>query len=142
MANKMVATGTKCQRISNNAPTNICVDDVDPRKRGVQVAKNWLDAGGVLGAKSMRMNSGGPRIAPTPGQGNDGYPKDDELATLLSNCIASFKEMADYGAGGARALCSYERSCEVLESPGHLRRAAMRQDYGEREIYRYVRAGV
>src|SRR5580698_8322677 len=93
MANKMAVTGTKCQHISNNAPTNICVDDVDLRKQGIQVAKNWLDAGGILGAKSMRVNSGGPRIAPTPGQGNDGYPKDDELATLLSNCIASFKEM-------------------------------------------------
>jgi hypothetical protein len=35
---------------------------------------------------------------PTPGQGNDGYPKSDELTRLLSNCIESFKEMADYGA--------------------------------------------
>ena len=98
MANKMTATGTKCQHISNNAPANICVDDVDLRKKGVQVAKHWLDAGGVLDAKSMRVNSGGPRIAPTPGQGNDGYPKNDKLARLLSNCIESFKEMADYGA--------------------------------------------
>jgi Xylose isomerase-like TIM barrel len=98
MANKMAVTGTKCQHISNNAPTNICVDDVELRKQGIQVAKNWLDAGSIMGAKSMRVNSGGPRIAPTPGQGSDGYPKNDELARLLSNCIESFKEMADYGA--------------------------------------------
>jgi hypothetical protein len=98
MANKMAVTGTKCQHISNNAPTNICVDDLELRRNGVQVAKNWLDAGGILGAKSMRVNSGGPRIAPTPVPGSDGYPKNDELARLLSNCIESFREMADYGA--------------------------------------------
>jgi hypothetical protein len=97
MANKMAVTGTKCQHISNNAPTNICVEDVELRKAGIQVAKNWLDGGAILGAKSMRVNSGGPRIAPQPGQGNDGYPKNDELAKLLTNCIESFKEMADHG---------------------------------------------
>jgi hypothetical protein len=97
MANKMVVTGTKCQHISNNAPTNICVENLELRKAGIQVAKNWLDAGAILGAKSMRVNSGGPRVAPTPGQGSDGYPKNDELAKLLTNCIESFKEMADYG---------------------------------------------
>jgi len=97
MAGKMAVTGTKCQHISNNAPTNICVDDLELRKKGVQVAKNWLDAGGILGAKSMRVNSGGPRIAPTPVAGSDGYPKNDELARLLTNCIESFKEMAEYG---------------------------------------------
>ena len=142
----------------------------------------------------MRVNSGGPRIAPTPGQGSDGYPKNDELARLLSNCIESFKEMADYGAkagvkvtlenhwgltanptniqiivdevhspfceaspdffnwehdylcyhglGGAGALCSYQRSCQILESLGHLRCAALRQDHGERQVYGYVCAGV
>ena len=31
-----------------------------------RVAKKWLDGAAMLGAKSMRVNSGGPRIAPTP----------------------------------------------------------------------------
>jgi hypothetical protein len=97
MANKMVVTGTKCQHISNNAPTNICVEDVELRKHGIQIAKNWLDAGAILGAKSMRVNTGGPSIAPTPARASDGYPKNDELAKLLTNAIESFKEMADYG---------------------------------------------
>ena len=39
MANKMAATGTKCQHISNNAPRDLC--DLYPAKRkaGIEVAK-------------------------------------------------------------------------------------------------------
>ena len=44
----------------------------------------------------MRVNSGGPRIAPGPVVTTD-YPKNDEIAKYLANCIESFKEMADYG---------------------------------------------
>jgi len=99
MANKMAQTGTKCQHISNNAPRDICELDAEKRKAGVDVAKKWLDAGKVLGAKSMRVNSGGPRIAPNSVAGAaDGYPKNDELAVYLKNCIESFKQMADYGS--------------------------------------------
>lgn len=58
MASKMTATGTKCQHISNNAPRDICELDADKRKGGVAVAKKWLDGARVLGAKSMRVNSG------------------------------------------------------------------------------------
>ncbi len=97
MAAKMAATGTKCVHISNNAPRNI--SDLDPAKRkaGIAVAKKWLDGAAVLGAQSMRVNSGGPRIAPVAVATAD-YPKADELAVYLSNCIESFKEMADHGA--------------------------------------------
>jgi hypothetical protein len=97
LANKMAVTGTKCQHISNNAPTNISDLDPDRRKAGIEVAKKWLDGAAILGAKSMRVNSGGPQIAPAPARAADGYPKNDELATYLTNCIESFKEMADYG---------------------------------------------
>src|SRR5579871_191221 len=96
LANTMASTGTKCQHISNNAPRDICDPDVEKRKAGIAVAKKWLDGAAVLGAKSMRVNSGGPRIAPSAVATAD-YPKADELAGLLSNCIESFKEMADYG---------------------------------------------
>jgi sugar phosphate isomerase/epimerase len=61
------------------------------------VAKKWLDGAAMLGAKSMRVNSGGPRIAPSAVATAD-YPKADELAKYLTNCIESFKEMADHGA--------------------------------------------
>lgn len=96
MAAKMAATGTHCHHISNNAPRDISELDEAKRKAGVEVAKKWLDAASILGAKSMRVNSGGPRIAPTPVATAD-YPKNDELAKYLAKCIESFKEMADYG---------------------------------------------
>ena len=96
MAAKMAATGTKCHHISNNAPRDICELDADKRRAGIEVAKKWLDGVAMLGAKSMRVNSGGPRIAPSPVATAD-YPKNDDLAKYLSNCIESFKEMADYG---------------------------------------------
>jgi sugar phosphate isomerase/epimerase len=96
LANTMAATGTKCQHISNNAPRDICEPDIERRKAGIEVAKKWLDGARILGAKSMRVNSGGPRIAPWPVATAD-YPKNDELAKYLTNCIESFKEMADYG---------------------------------------------
>ncbi len=97
MANKQVATGTRCHHISNNAPRDICDLDLEKRKAGVAVAKNWLDGAAMLGAKSMRVNSGGPRIAPSPVADPSSYPKNAELAQYLTNCIESFKEMADYG---------------------------------------------
>ncbi|HEY1215280.1 MAG TPA: TIM barrel protein [Bryobacteraceae bacterium] len=97
MANKQVVTGTRCHHISNNAPRNICDLDAEKRKQGVEVAKKWLDGAAMLGAKSMRVNSGGPRIAPMPVADPSSYPKNSELAQYLTNCIESFKEMADHG---------------------------------------------
>ena len=97
MANKQITTGTKCHHISNNAPRDICDLDVEKRKAGIDVAKKWLDGAAMLGAKSMRVNSGGPRIAPSPVADPSSYPKNDEIAKYLSNCIESFKEMAEHG---------------------------------------------
>lgn len=94
MANKMAATGTHCHHISDNAPRNICDVDAAKRRKGIQVAKNWLDGAAILGAKSMRVNSGGPRIAPEAVMEPHSYPKNDKLAQYLTNCIESFKETA------------------------------------------------
>ncbi len=98
MAAKMAATGTTCQHISNNAPLDICELDDALRRRGIEVAKKWIEGVAVLGAKSMRVNSGGPRIAPPaiPDPAS-GYPKNDLLAKYLTACTESFKEMADHG---------------------------------------------
>jgi sugar phosphate isomerase/epimerase len=98
MANKQITTGTQCHHISNNAPRDICELDNDKRKAGVEVAKKWLDGAATLGAKSMRVNSGGPRIAPSPLPNETSYPKNPAIEQYLTNCIESFKEMADYGA--------------------------------------------
>ena len=66
MAGTLVKTGTKCHHISNDAPQDIC--DLDPAKRqaGIAVAKKWLDGAAMLGAKSMRVNTGGPMLRSRP----------------------------------------------------------------------------
>jgi sugar phosphate isomerase/epimerase len=98
---KLVETGTKVQHISNNAPTNLASSDDALRKAGVEVGKRWLDAGAILGAKSVRMNSPqalGPSIRPNAERDPaTGYPKNDEIMPLLDKAIESYKEMAEYG---------------------------------------------
>ncbi len=120
MSSKMVATGTKCHHISNNAPRDICELDTERRKAGIEVAKKWLDGAAMLGAKSMRVNSGGPRIAPTPVADPSSYPKNDALAQYLSNCIESFKEMADYG-GKLGVKVTLENHWGLTASPTNIR---------------------
>ena len=98
LASNLVRTGTRIHHISNNAPTGMSGPDEEARRAGIEVAKRWLDAAKTLGAKSMRVNSGGPNILPSAGTGPDGYPKNDAIVPFLKTCIESFKEMADYGA--------------------------------------------
>ena len=98
LASKLVTTGTKIQHLSNNAPTNIASLDDAARKTGIDVAKKWLDAAATLGIVSMRVNSGGPRIAPIAQNSPvDSYPKNDEIVPYMDKCVESFKAMADYG---------------------------------------------
>jgi sugar phosphate isomerase/epimerase len=98
MASAQAKAGVYCHHISNNAPRDICELDPAKRKAGVEVAKKWLDGAAIIGAKSMRVNSGGPRIAPSPEANETGYPKNPQIERYLDNCIESFKEMADHGA--------------------------------------------
>ena len=120
MANKQVNTGTKCHHISNNAPRDICHLDPEKRKAGIEVARKWLDGAAMLGAKSMRVNSGGPRIAPTPVADPSSYPKNAELAQYLTNCIESFKEMADYG-GQVGVKVTLENHWGLTANPMNIR---------------------
>ncbi len=120
MASKQVVTGTKCHHISNNAPRDICDLDPEKRKAGIEVAKKWLDGAAMLGAKSMRVNSGGPRIAPTPEADPSSYPKNPQLAQYLANCIESFKEMADYG-GKAGVKVTLENHWGLTANPINIR---------------------
>jgi sugar phosphate isomerase/epimerase len=96
LASKIATTGVKCHHVSNNAPRDICELDAERRKAGIAVAKKWLDGSAQIGAKTMRVNTGGPRIAPNATATQD-YPKNDEIVKYLSNAIESFKEMADHG---------------------------------------------
>jgi sugar phosphate isomerase/epimerase len=56
----------------------------------------WLDGCARIGAKTMRVNTGCPRIVPSA-TATQGYPRNDEIVKLLKNAIESFKEMAEYG---------------------------------------------
>ena len=120
MANKQVTTGTRCHHISNNAPRDICDLDAEKRKKGVEVAKKWLDGAAMLGAKSMRVNSGGPRITPAAVADPSSYPKNPELTTYLANCIESFKEMADYG-GNVGVKVTLENHWGLTANPINIR---------------------
>ena len=101
LAAKMAATGTLCQHISNNAPTNLASADDTLRKAGVDVGKKWLDGAKILGAKSVRMNSPqalGPSVRPQAvPRSSDGYPRNVDIMPLLDKAIESYKDMADYG---------------------------------------------
>lgn len=98
LASVLAKTGTTIHHISNNAPTGMAGPDEEARKAGIQVAKDWLDGAAIIGAKSMRVNSGGPSYLPNATKGPDGYPKNEEIVPFLRTCIESFKEMADHGA--------------------------------------------
>lgn len=119
-ANKLVTTGTKCHHISNNAPRDICSLDEQKRRAGIEVAKKWLDGAAMLGVKSMRVNSGGPRIAPGPTANSTSYPQNDELGKYLTNCVESFKEMADHG-GKAGVKVTLENHWGLTANPMNIR---------------------
>ena len=87
-------------RSASTSPTTLRATSANWTWRSARRASRWPRSGWTAppfsGAKSMRVNSGGPRIAPVPVATAD-YPKADELAKYLANCIESFKEMADHG---------------------------------------------
>jgi sugar phosphate isomerase/epimerase len=121
---KLAATGTKVQHISNNAPTNLADSDPALRKAGVAVGKKWLDAGAILGAKSVRMNSPralGPSIRPSAAiDQSTGYPKNDAIVPLLQNAIESYKEMADHG-GNLGIKVTFENHWGLAADPMNIR---------------------
>ncbi len=96
LVTKMVSTGIKVTHISNNAPRNLADLDAELRKEGIRVGKSWLDAAKQIGARSMRVNTGGPQIIPASVM-DGGYPKKDSLVPFMKNAIESFRELADYG---------------------------------------------
>ncbi len=99
LAANMEKTRTVCQHVSNNAPQNLADPNDELRKEGIRVAKLWMDASALLGAKTMRANTGvsGTRIMPEAAPHETGYPKNDKIVVYLKQCIESFKELADYG---------------------------------------------
>ncbi len=92
-------TGTVCQHVSNNAPQYLADPDDEKRREGIRVAKIWMDASALLGAKTMRANTGTAigRIMPEAADHATGYPKNDKIVVFLKKCIDSFRELAEYG---------------------------------------------
>lgn len=96
LAASSAEAGLRIHHVSNNAPRNIADLDAEARRQGIATAKKWLDACAQIGAKTMRVNTGGPRIVPSASAAT-GYPRNDEIVKYLRNAIESFKEMADHG---------------------------------------------
>ena len=119
LAGRIAATGVRCHHVSNNAPRNICDPDPELRRRGIAVARVWLDACARLGARSMRVNTGGPRIVPSA-TATTGYPRNDEIVKLLNNAIESFKQMAEYG-GKAGVKVTIENHWGLSADPMNVR---------------------
>ncbi len=94
---RMAKLDVSCHHVSNNAPRNISDLDAQLRRQGIETAKAWLDGCAQIGAKTMRVNTGGPRIVPGA-SATTGYPRNDEIVKYIRNAVESFKEMADYGA--------------------------------------------
>ena len=88
------------QHVSNDAPQLLADPDDAKRKEGIRVAKLWMDAAAILGAKTMRANTGTAigRIMPGAEDHGTGLPKNEKIVVYLKKCIESFKELADYGA--------------------------------------------
>ncbi|MFC1563627.1 sugar phosphate isomerase/epimerase family protein [candidate division KSB1 bacterium] len=96
LADKIADTGVRAVHISNNAPRNIADPADEARREGIRAAKLWLDASKQIGVKSMRVNTGGPRIIPQS-EIQGGYPQNNEIVPYIKRCIDSFSEMAEYG---------------------------------------------
>ncbi len=96
LASNSAKLGVLVHHVSNNAPRNMADLDETARRAGIEVAKKWLDGCAQIGAKTMRVNTGGPRIVPGA-SATTGYPRNDEVVKYLKNAIESFKEMADHG---------------------------------------------
>ena len=87
------------QHLSNNAPQFLADPDDTRRKEGIRVAKLWMDTASILGAKTMRANTGTAigRIMPEAEDHSTGYPKNEKIVVFLNKCIESFRELAEYG---------------------------------------------
>jgi sugar phosphate isomerase/epimerase len=119
-ANKAAAAGMRVHHVSNNAPRNVSVPEEEPRRQGIETAKKWLDACAILGAKTMRVNSGGPRLVPGASAERGSYPKNNEIEVYLKHAIDSFKEMADYG-GKVGVKVTIENHWGLTADPTNIR---------------------
>lgn len=99
-ANRAIRAGVSVQHVSNNAPRYLSDEDEASRREGIRVAKVWMDAAKQIGARSMRANTGGPRILPRGEEvagAMGGHVQNYAVQPYIERCIQSFKELAEYG---------------------------------------------
>ncbi len=123
----LVKTGTKVQHVSNNAPNGLAdygsPEADERRKRGVEMAKRWIEGCAVFKPVSMRMNSPqalGPQFRPNAVRGNDGYPRNMDIVPLMNAAIESYKEMADFG-GKFGIKVTFENHWGLAADPMNIR---------------------
>jgi sugar phosphate isomerase/epimerase len=121
MRAKQEEIGVHCHHISNDAVPNLSDPDPEKRRANVAIGKQWIDAANVLGAKSMRLNTGGPSIAPAPVKGAKSPSSNDALVTQLKDCIASFKELADYAQQKDGVKVTIENHWGIAANPINIR---------------------
>ena len=118
-------TGTKCQHISNNAPTNLAGRrrgaaqggrrDREDVARGLRGARREVDAHEL--AAGARPEHPAERHSATSG---DGYPRNLDIIPLLDAAIESYKEMADYG-GNLGIKVTFENHWGLAADPMNIR---------------------
>ena len=81
---------------------------------GFQIGSPW-----ICGPRPRTVPGGWPRIAPCA-VATETYPKADELAGYLSNCIESLKQLADYG-GKAGVKVTLENHWGLTANPMNIR---------------------
>ncbi len=100
MADNIAKAGVYARHISNNAPRDLCDENEAKRREGIRIAKMWMDAGKQIGARSMRANTGGPRILPQAKEvegSMGGHVQNYDVLPYIDRCIQSFRELAEYG---------------------------------------------
>jgi hypothetical protein len=100
LADNIAKTGVYARHISNNGPKDLCDENEAKRKAGIHLAKLWMDAGKQIGVRSMRVNTGGPRILPQAKEVEGtmgGHVQNYDVLPYIERCIQSFRELAEYG---------------------------------------------
>lgn len=100
LADNCVKTGVYVRHVSNNAPRNLSDQPEEARLEGIRIAKLWMDAAKQIGARSMRANTGGPSVIPSPKQvvgTMGGHYQNYDVLPYIERCIKSFRELAEYG---------------------------------------------
>lgn len=122
LASVIANEGFVTQHLSNDVPRFLADPDDAKRTEGIRVAKMWMDVAAILGAKTMRANTGTAigRIMPGAEDHSTGLPKNDKIVVYLKKCIESFRELAEYGEKVGVKI-TIENHWGLCANPMHIR---------------------